>query len=145
MLNYVPDDGYNEPGYIKAVSGIHGPLRFKFRPMLPTDRATILISGSKLAPDLQQRSYAQAMRSRMVSWDLKDAHGNPAPITDEVMCRLKPKLFGRLFDVIAGLDAPDDDPDAVPGQPTVDDSARLQAAIAGVPYGNVKAEADLKN
>ena len=37
--NMIPDDGYTEPGFITARPGLHGELRFTFRPILIQDQA----------------------------------------------------------------------------------------------------------
>lgn len=144
MLNFIPD-GYSEPGYIRANPGSHDELRFVYRPMLVADRAVLLTTAGKLAPDLQQRSYGKAIAARLVSWSVTDSKGAPVQPSEDVVLRLRPTLFNRLFDVVAGINPNDHDPIAAADAQTVDEQARLDAAIAGKPYGDVKSEGDVKN
>jgi len=110
-LSFVPDDGYTEKGYIKAVPLLHDALRFEFRPFLAEERSKLLREQSELAEEKRDFLIAQAFVAHLVSWDLKDAKGNAIKIDLNIARRLKPALFYRIWAIILGSEASDLDPD----------------------------------
>lgn len=104
------DDGYTEEGYIAGVAGIHGPLSFTYRPMLPETRDRLLRS--------QQRDIAAGhkearteLAKHVQDWDLKDRKGNAVPKTAANIGQLRPLIQDKLFSIVAGQIASDVNPD----------------------------------
>lgn len=145
MLAYIPD-GYTESGYIRAERGIHPALRFTFRPMLGADKTVImdLVLDPKKKRD-QDRIMAAALKERLVDWDLHDAAGKSVPISTDVIGRLKPRLFTKLFMVVSGSEAGDHDPDQDEDAREASDEDFFEAAIAGHGIGHYREERDEKN
>lgn len=145
MLDYIPD-GYTQRGFIKAQPGLHGDFRFEFRPMTVEDRAVVFEKKLLERPQEEQdRMAAKAMTSRITSWGLVNADGGSVKVSTENLLRLKPALFRRLFDMVAGFDGGDPDHDTtteVRGE-LLDE--RLEAALAGRPIGELREVADEKN
>ena len=133
VLNYIPD-GYDEPGYIKENPGLHGELRFRFRPMLRADRIVIVTAAANLPPEKRGANAAKAIKARLILWDLKDKDGKPQEITEENILRLKPALFDRLEDIVYGYSASDPDPQWTADQKQADTEAALNAALEGTTY-----------
>lgn len=144
MLSYIPD-GYTESAYIRAVPRLYNELRFEFRPLLVDQRNIIADAAQKAPPDKADRILAAAVAKRLVSWSLVDSQGNGVPIGEANVLRLKPALFSRVYFIVAGTDASDDDPTWTDAKKSAESSAILEAAIEGRPVGDVKEEADLKN
>lgn len=111
QLNFVPDDGYTEKGFIKATPGLHGDLRFEYRPFLVGPRSKLLRELESLAQEKQDAILAMTFVDRLTEWDLKDQEGNPVPVTLDKARRLKPSLFYRLWAILLGTDASDLDPE----------------------------------
>ncbi len=111
LLNFIPNDGYTEKVYLKGIPRLTSDVRIEVRPMLVEERSVYSRAASSLGPAETNQKAAGVIRERLVSWDLKDAKGQPVPITHENILRLKPALFERLFSIIAGLDAGDEDPE----------------------------------
>ncbi len=144
MLDFIPDD-YNETAYIKETPGIHNAVRFTFRPMLSEERTVIFRKVDSISPEKIDALYVSAMARRIHEWSIKDAAGNPLPVTAENLRRLKPALFFRLWMIVAGMEPPDVDPEAKPAETLAQVDTELQAALEGKPVGMVAEEADRKN
>jgi hypothetical protein len=109
--NYIPDDGYTEPGYIAAIPGLHGPLQFKFRPTLVADQPRWARgSESNVSDAVWDQQCAGLMAERIVSWSLVSPKGEPVPICASSLLRLKPKIFTKLFGILLGVNPSDIDP-----------------------------------
>lgn len=145
MLDFIPD-GYTESGFIQAVAGLHGEFRFSFRPMLIEERSVILSERMTRLPEEQQDlKTAKAMQARLVTWSLRDAQGACVPIELGEIRRLKPALFRRLFLIVAGLEPSDPTPESPSVERLIANSLALDAALAGVPIGELSEERDRKN
>lgn len=96
------DDGYTERGRIDAEDGIHGQLDFEYRPMIPTVQGRLL--EKKDAEGFVDACAKVLVRDgHLKSWSLKDSKGEPVPLTESNVKRVKPRLFDKLWTVIAGL------------------------------------------
>lgn len=107
ILDYIPE-GYTEEGYIREVPGLHGSVRFTFRPMLVVERAALF--GQRmlsLSDELQDRRCADVLCGLLVSWSLTDTEGRPLAVTAENILRLKPALFQRMLAIVAGVEPSD--------------------------------------
>lgn len=141
---FIIEDGYTEDGYIAAVPGLHPALRFRFRPMLPEEREAIsdvirqkpIAQGNKL--------MCEALAARIKSWSATNNKGEPLEITPSNVAKLRPKLQGSVYSIIAGYQASDLDPDA-PEQADEPEDLALRALIEGRPVGDARTEADQKN
>jgi hypothetical protein len=112
VLGFIPDDGYTEKGFIKAIPELHPALHFEFRPMPYDERARLAKGMSTLQPLQQNHLYAKEMSQRIMSWDLKNGQGDPVQIDASIFLKLKPALFERLLGIMIGTDAPDEDADS---------------------------------
>lgn len=108
-LGYI-HDGYTRSAYIAARPRLHPELRFQYRPMLSQNRAVIFHQIAALEPDDAERVAAEAIRAQLVSWDLQDHTGSNVAITVANLLRVEPNLAVRLFQVVTGRDATDEDP-----------------------------------
>ncbi len=110
-LSFVPDDGYTEKGFIKSIPGLHGDLRFEYRPFLVEERSKLLSGFDKLEQEKQDVIVARTFSERITAWDLQGKDGEEIPICLHIARRLKPALFYRLWAIILGTDASDLDPE----------------------------------
>ncbi len=135
-LSYVPDDGYTEEGFIKGSPGLHGDLRFEFRPFIAEARSKLLRTQQEMAEEKRDVSIAQALVEHLVSWDLRDAKGGQIKVTVDVARRLKPILFYRLWAILLGTEASDLDPewddDEATEQVAIEEIAQAMPAPVGV-------------
>ena len=140
MLNYTPEDGYTEPGYIRAEEGLHGELRFSFRPILVEQQAPLVVSLETMKPVEKVRRIAQVIAEQVNQWSLTDAQGDPVPVTEKTTRRLKFSVFYRLWGIVLGTEPTDIDPEW--SQEHTDEERCLQsrAAESETPVGQVKEE-----
>ncbi len=124
VLAYVPDDGYTEPGYLTGVRNLYPPCRFSYRPMLTSERMDFIGGNASLKPRQQNQRVAELLAKRITKWDLKKPDGSPVPLVADQVLRLKPALFERLYEVVLGTVAYDDDPDAPADQEPAFDEAK---------------------
>jgi hypothetical protein len=144
MLNYIPD-GYTERGHIDAAEGLHGPLSFSFRPMLPEERDAVdEVLATRPAREGAQL-VAAAVTHALVEWDLRDEHGCPVAVGLDYVRRLRPALLDKLFAVICGRTPSDTPPDLTPGQERDYVAQLLEAAGTGCTPCELGQEADRKN
>jgi len=144
-LNFIPDDGYTEQGFIKADHHLHGELRFKFRPVLVERRSQHLAKIEDVTGDEFDRVTAKIVNDHLKEWDLKDAKGEVVEITPKWLLRLKPQLFVRLHSIIIGTDTSDTDPkwkDDVKDEHT---DQSLESALSKTDVGSVRQGASEKN
>jgi len=112
---FIPDDGYTETAFLKAVDKIHPSVTFDFRPMLIEEQAQTRKEWERLAKaeDLvgQRKLYAGKLAKHIVGWDLVNPRGGLVAITPENILRLKDVLFFKMFNVVTlnqmGDDAPE--------------------------------------
>jgi hypothetical protein len=144
-LNFVPDDGYTEPGYLTAVPGKTVEMRFTFRPMLSEEKRALLEAVEKMKPTAEVIKIASELAERIKSWDLADGKQNILPITVAAVRRLKPSIFWSLWRIVSGDDASDIDPQwsDVEKERVVADLAESIAKPA--PVGESREAADEKN
>lgn len=110
-LDFTPDDGYTEKGYIQAEPGLHGVLRFEYRPFLVDDRSRFMSSLENLSQDKQDLHVAQQLANRLQSWSLTGAKGEPVPVGLSAIRRLKPSIFYKLYSIVLGTLPSDIDPE----------------------------------
>jgi hypothetical protein len=143
VLGYIPNDGYTEKGYIAEAKGLHPALRFEFRPVLQSERATYIQAIDELKPPQLKQAEAALVARHVTTWNLGDAKGAPVAVSEAMLSRLKPKLFNRLFQIVMGEEAGDEDPQAAPVEGRGLDL--LEAIRQGTTPGLVRQEADAKN
>lgn len=121
-------DGYTASGYVKAVPGLHGAVRFQFRPLMVSERSAWLVlaeKAEKSSPGGSDKETARIVATRIKSWDVKDKDGNAAPISPESVLRLQPRLYQRVVGIVAGSEPTDLDEQAPQG----DDLAAQAEAV----------------
>lgn len=144
MTSFIIEDGYTEAGYIKESKGLYPELRFTYRPMLHAERDAIASQIGTKTPEQVSVIFVAAARHRIVSWTATHG-GNTLEIMDENIRRLRPSLFDRLYNIIAGAQASDPDPKASEDARQGEADAALEAAITGQSIGVVKEAAAEKN
>lgn len=142
MLNLIPD-GYTETGYIAEEPRVHGELRFTYRPMLAEERDGIDKACRNLTVAQQHANYRKVLVAKLKSWDMTDQKGNAAEITDANIRIMRPVLFDRLYNVVAGYRASDVEKSGSDEGGNIDHL--LEAASLGAPFGLVTELADEKN
>ncbi len=138
MQNFI-DDGYTETGYIAARDGMHGELRFTFRPMLSEEVDAV---GSVLDQNNVARSHETirgVLVKHLTSWS------DERPINAASVRILKPALWNRLYLIVAGKQASDPDPKATPADRDEWLEDVLEAGRTGQTVGEARADADVKN
>lgn len=130
-------DGYTEAGYIEAEPNLYPACRFVFRPMLQQNRAVIFDRITKSDPRKQEMLAAQAIVAQVSVWDIKmaksmtDGELLTVPLTPASVLRLKPSLANRLYRIVTGLAAYDDDPEATDAERDARAAEDEAAALAG--------------
>ena len=140
-LGYI-HDGYTMAGYIAAAPRLYPALRFTFRPILSQNRAVVFRQiASANDPRREESLAAQAVKAQLVDWDLQDHKGEVVPIDVPSILRMQPRLMNRLFRIVMGDEAGDEDPHLSDDQRSDAAEAELAAALAG----NSPEEAAVKN
>lgn len=137
--NTIPSDGYTEPGYVAERPGLHGELRFVFRPMLVEDQSKIMRALEKASNDGWAVKAARVVADRVREWSLTE------PIKAEQVLRLKPALFSRLYGIVLGTDASDIDPQWPTEQKAEAVEDDIDALLAGKTAGAAREERNEKN
>lgn len=109
--NYIRD-GFTQDGYIAAVERRHGMLRFKFRPMLPeeVEEFDVFRNENILKPRQVTERLAKECSSRVKVWS-EELDGKPLEISTANMRRIRHTLLMKLYQVICGERASDEDPE----------------------------------
>lgn len=144
-LSFVPDDGYTEEGFIKGTPGLHGDLRFTYRPFLVEERSKLLRELESLAQEKQDAIVAKTFTERLTHWNLKDQKGAVVSVSINIARRLKPSLFYRLWAILLGTDASDLDPEWASEQRTDLLESEIEANERPAPVGMVREIAAEKN
>ena len=139
------EDGYTESGYIAAVPQLHPALRFRFRPLLTEERTAFLKSIANTDRSQQDKKATALVKDRLQEWDLCGRDGAVVPLTADVIKRLKPRLFERLFGIVLGSDAPDEDPEANQEDRDQLSADKETAQQAGQPFQQIREARDQKN
>lgn len=137
MLHIIPD-GYTEEGYIAEVPGLHPALRFAYRPMLNLERDVLQNLAAKESPQRINQAFTDAAVSRLQSWGATDQQGDPLAINAKNFSRLRPALFNRVYNIIAGYQPSDPDPAKV--VESDEERQLLEAVTHGRPIGEVRQE-----
>jgi hypothetical protein len=145
MLDYIPNDGYTEEGFIEASPGYHGDFRFSFRPMLVEERARIVAANNAVRPEEYERLCAAELAKKITVWSLRDKAQQAVPITAANILRLKPRLNSRIFGIVTGLEASDVDPQWTDAAKTEAVETKYESALSGQPAGDLREERDEKN
>lgn len=135
-------DGYTKRGYIKANPGFHPAIRFVWRPALIQARSEWF---AKLAQQTDAKAkdatVARFIASRLVSWDLTDEKGNAVVLDGktpgqraEIVLRMEPNLFDRLFAIVASQQPSDIDPDLAERVTHPETISILEALESDKPY-----------
>jgi len=144
-LNFVPNDGYTEPGYLAEVPGKSNAMRFTFRPLLAEEKRALLETMEKMKGGQEAVKVSEVLSDQVKSWDLADAKGAAVPINVTIMRRVKPSVLWALWGIVSGNDASDIDPQW-------DDSQKEKSALENAvaltkpePYGESREGSDEKN
>lgn len=139
------NDGYTEEGYIALVPGLHGELRFTFRPFLVEERSQVTAGLREVKAELHNRKYAIEAAKKVVAWNLTDSGGKAVEVKADNVYRLRPALFDRLIDIMLGMKPSDIDPLATPAKKDAAVEDQFAAALGNVTVGQLTEEAAEKN
>lgn len=107
---FIPD-GYEFSGYIAEEPGIHGALRFTYRPMADSDVTALNAELEKATSRIeQQAARAKAIAERIKAWEVVDPSGKAVKPTAENLGRCPAVLFTKLASVVEGYRPNDKDP-----------------------------------
>ncbi len=144
-LNFIPDDGYTEKAYIQLSLGMHGELRFSYRPMLVENRSAVLRSFDKMTAEAADIKSSDLMAEHITEWDVKDARGEIVPVSVDVMRRIRPQLFYRMWGIMLGTGASDIDPKWEESAKTREADLQFTTASQPKAIGEVREEDAEKN
>lgn len=121
-------DGYTRSGIISEVPRLYPAVRLSWRPVLVAERVKIVdeIANATSRP-LGEAIAAREVARRIVKWDLVDAKGEAVPVSPEHLLRVHPALNFRIYQVVMGYEAPDEDAAQQPQQ----DDPELVALLNG--------------
>jgi hypothetical protein len=138
MQNFI-SDGYTELGYIAAVDGMHGKLRFTFRPLLPeeVDEVQAVLSQDNVA---RSHEIIRGVLVRQVkSWS------DDLPVSADSLRTIRPSLWNRLYLIVSGQQPSDPDPEATAEERSGWVQDVLESGRTGQAVGQARAERDAKN
>jgi hypothetical protein len=98
------DDGYTEEGKIAAEPGIHGPLTFEYRPMIPSVQGRLMdVRGSSdKFVDLAAKLLC-GKDGHLKAWSLVNKKKEAVEINEENLKRVRPSLFDKLWQIVANV------------------------------------------
>jgi hypothetical protein len=144
-LNFVPNDGYTEPGYLAAIPGKSVEMRFTFRPLLSEEKRKLLETVEKLKPVQEVVRIAEVLAENIKSWDVVDAKGDAVPVNTTTMRRMKPSIFWTLWKIVAGDEPSDIDPQWTDAEKERVSGDQADAVEMPAPYGESREATDEKN
>lgn len=114
LPNTIPedDDGYTLTRYLAGRAGLHGPLRFTYRPVSGKKKMALRDYARGKTQEELLDSVAQALSSQLDKWDAIDHNGEPLSTGWKSVRQLHPSQADDLADVILwSTSAGDIDPD----------------------------------
>lgn len=138
-------DGFTRTSFIKEVPGLHGELRFSYRPMLPEERNALRRVIGEAAGDKGNMLLQAALTKHLVDWNATDDQGDAVKISQDGVRRLPPALYDRLYLIVSGIDASDPLPDATEEEESEYAAMLRKAAETGAAPGDLQTAAQQKN
>lgn len=125
-------DGYTVAGYIQEAPRLYPAVRFTYRPVLAQNRAVVFREIQRANdPRKEETIAAEAVKAQVQEWDIIDHEGRAVGIAASNILRLQPQLFSRMFRMVMGDAAPDEDPLIADDERNEDSERSLAAAFAG--------------
>lgn len=125
-------DGYTIDGYVSAAPRLYPDLHFTYRPVLTQNRAVIYKEMQRTDdPRKSETVAAQAIKAQISSWNLVKQDGSAVPLEVDDILRVQPYLMNRLFRIIMGDEAPDEDPCLTDTDHAAGGSMGIESALAG--------------
>lgn len=143
VATYIPD-GYTQNAYLRPRTGLHGEIRFSYRPMLVTTQGQVLRDFQDAAenPARQQEIAAEWICRYVVSWNIQRPDGKPVNCKDvNDVLHLRPSVFNRIWSIILGDEGGDVDPQERPEEKR----RRTEMEAEVVAAGKTREELDGKN
>lgn len=103
---WIPD-GYTVDASIEPREGLHGRIKFRYRPMIHEERT---IANARLASAGRadvSKVVAEVVASRIESWDVQDDKGHTVDVTAANVARIQPELVERLWGIVLGQQTAD--------------------------------------
>ena len=142
--SYIPD-GYEEKAYIEGVPGLHGPLRFSYRPMRVEEGSEFYHGLNGLKPREAERHTAKMLASKIRTWSLRGRDDDALKVESKTVLGMQRRLFQRLLAIVIGSEPSDLDPEWSDDEQDAYVSGKVQASTDGKTVQQVKQEADEKN
>ena len=138
---FIPaDDGWSLDGYFAAVPNFHGEVRFRYRPLTPSERMYLTGKLQSLSGSAAADYHSETLAKRIVWWSLDQ------PVSTESVSRLRYHLWDRLTAVVIyQSEAGDSDPEWSQEEKEFHRSAEIEASITGKSPVAAKVEALAKN
>lgn len=144
MLAYIPD-GHTITAWVNEMLNLYPRVQFTYRPMTTSEVAEYVDAVGQMKEKEAQQLIAAHLASRISKWDVQDAKGQPAPLSEAVTVALNPRLSQRLWGIVSGREGPD----GIVGQGKTDAkasfNAALEAARSGKPLAQAAEETQRKN
>lgn len=139
----MPEVSYYPPGFIKdgrinEVIGLHGSMRFKFKPMrvVKRDECYVTIRENRDKPEVYNAFVALAVAESLTTWDVKD-EGKPVPITARnILDGLPSAQFDKLYEIVNGTRPSDPDMDGSPQRNADWRGSLLQSIANGTAFAD---------
>ena len=149
---YIPD-GYTRSGFIRAIPGLHGQIRFSYRPMLHGKRDSVRNGYQRERGEKGSLLVAGAIADHLVEWvclypeDGPDEllRGKAVKVTVDSVRHLAPPLLDRMFSIVSGMDGSDPEPEAEPEEQKEYAELLLQSAETGIGPGALQLAEQQKN
>lgn len=138
-------DGFTRRGFIKEIPGLHGELRFEYRPMLPEQRNAVRRLAGEAKGDKGDLMLRTAIAEHLVDWSASDDAGKSVKADADGVRRLPPALYDRLYLIVSGMDASDPDPQATIEEESSYAATIRKAAEAGTAPGDQATADQQKN
>lgn len=109
--SWIPD-GYTMELFVKAVPGLHGGVKGKYRPVVVMEQARIDAEMRQAPGDAEKHQWIAAkwISLKVVSWDIKKPDGSLVDHKNiEDVLHVAAPLFTRLWGIINGSDPNDVD------------------------------------
>jgi len=106
-------DGFTQSGYIPEVEGLHGAIRFEFRPMLPEETEHfegIRDRDGARDPKKVRAILGEEVAKRIVSWSEK-IDSSPAEISGANVRKMRFTLQTKIYNIISGFSPTTHDPE----------------------------------
>lgn len=98
-------DGFTLEGLVPARPGLHGEVRFSYRPAIPERVGEYLKADASTAPK-ELANHVKLLLEHLVSWDVEE-NGQPVPLDAAALRRVPHGALQVLLNHVTGYTATD--------------------------------------